>query len=370
MNSKSRTGITLSIPKSHSTPTLNGGSTTSSIITKTGITVTKKIVVPLVGLSDDALRMFQSLTEDEKRVEIDKLLSKTDENSRLSLAQIVNKCGLLSTEGAYIMTKALIFLDEPDTFHRECGLQLVVSFLKHIGRGVEVFLCPIFGKFINNSTDRSANVRDISSVVIKDFMEVVCPHTFKLILYPIIRASWTHEDWRIKVAGLLALKYIAPRASHQLTPSLPEIIPLMTECVLDAKKQVQTTAIEALVIACTNITNDDIRPLVPQLVSVIARPDESEKTLNMFLETTFVATVDAPVLALIAPLLGKSLKNRSSAVKRKAARVIDIMCRLVQSPSDVAPFVPLLLPALEKAIDELVEPEVLLRRTPCNNILS
>jgi hypothetical protein len=33
---------------------------------------------------------------------------------------------------------------------------------------------------------------------------------------------------------------------------------------------------------------------------------------------------------------------------RKASRVIDIMCRLVQEPSDVAPFMPLLLPALDK----------------------
>lgn len=34
------------------------------------------------------------------------------------------------------------------------------------------------------------------------------------------------------------------------------------------------------------------------------------------------------------------------------------MCRLVQVPSDVAPFMPLLLPALDKVIDELVDAEV------------
>jgi elongation factor 3 len=63
-------------------------------------------------------------------------------------------------------------------------------------------------------------------------------------------------------------------------------------------------------------------------------------------------------LALIAPLLGKALRGRSSALKRKAARVIDNMCRLVKEPADVAPFMPLLLPALDKVIDEIVDAEV------------
>ena len=69
-------------------------------------------------------------------------------------------------------------------------------------------------------------------------------------------------------------------------------------------------------------------------------------------------TVDSPTLALIAPLLGKALRGRSSALKRKAARVIDNMCRLVKEPADVAPFMPLLLPALDKVIDEIVDAEV------------
>ena len=34
------------------------------------------------------------------------------------------------------------------------------------------------------------------------------------------------------------------------------------------------------------------------------------------------------------------------------------MVRLVQNPADVAPFVPMLLPALERVIDEIVDQEV------------
>ena len=93
-------------------------------------------------------------------------------------------------------------------------------------------------------------------------------------------------------------------------------------------------------------------------MNVIAHPDEAPKALDKLLETTFVVNVDAPVLSLIAPLLGKVLKGRSSIMKRKASKVIDIMCRLVQEPADVAPFMPLLMPQLEKVIDEIVDEEV------------
>jgi len=56
--------------------------------------------------------------------------------------------------------------------------------------------------------------------------------------------------------------------------------------------------------------------------------------------------------------LSLTFSGRSSPIKRKAARIIDSMCRLVQEPADVAPFVPMLLPALEKVIDEIVDLEV------------
>jgi hypothetical protein len=56
--------------------------------------------------------------------------------------------------------------------------------------------------------------------------------------------------------------------------------------------------------------------------------------------------------------LAKSLKERSSVTKRKASKGIENMCKLVQNPADVLPFVPLLLPFLDKTIDEVVDQEV------------
>lgn len=126
----------------------------------------------------------------------------------------------------------------------------------------------------------------------------------------------------------------------------------------DSKKQVQAAALDALSSACATITNTDMTPLVPRIVSVIARPEESAATLDCLLETTFVNTVDASSLALMQPLLMRALRhNSTSPLKRKAARVIDNMCRLAQTPADIAPFESM-LPPLRKVVDEVCDEEV------------
>ena len=77
--------------------------------------------------------------------------------------------------------------------------------------------------------------------------------------------------------------------------------------------------------------------------------------------TTFVQTVTAAPLALIAPLLLLGFRVRSTATKRMCAVIINNMSKLVEDPEDAAPFLPKLMPALEKAKEEIPTP----RRAPC-----
>jgi len=240
---------------------------------------------------------------------------------------------------------------------REAGLLLFKCLLLRVGRRMEPFCIQLLPKVLSMVADRIQAVRDLAQSISNEMTLLMNPYAFRTLL-PILLKAMTDEDWRVKVVALSFLKQISPRVSRQVSPLLPEIIPAVTECIISTKPQVQQAGLDTLTEACRAISNDDIRHLVPQLVSVIARPDESESTLNALLETTFVATVDAPTLALIAPTLGKALRTRSSPLKRKAARIIDNMCRLVTDPSDVAPFGPMLLPALNKVIDEIVDAEV------------
>ena len=76
--------------------------------------------------------------------------------------------------------------------------------------------------------------------------------------------------------------------------------------------------------------------------------------------------VEAPPLAIIVPLLVRGLRERTTAIKRKSCVIIDNMSKLVDVPADAVPFLPRLLPELEKvgsAARRLLP--LLQRRTVC-----
>lgn len=187
----------------------------------------------------------------------------------------------------------------------EKGVGLLNAILKKLGRTVEPLAVPLLSKLLHLHADRSQATRDLAASCAITIASTLCPQSFRII-FPVMMDALAEEDWRIKVGVLELLKVLATRVSKQLSPLLPQLIPQVSECMVNSKKQVQVAGIEAMTEACKCISNEDIHHLVPQLVSVIARPEDSPRTLDLLLETTFVANVDAPTLALIAPLLGKT----------------------------------------------------------------
>ena len=88
-------------------------------------------------------------------------------------------------------------------------------------------------------------------------------------------------------------------------------------------------------------------------------PSKAETTecIHQLAATTFVQQVEGGPLAIIVPLLVRGLRERTTAIKRKAAVIIDNMAKLVENPHDAAPFLPKLVPELEKVSNEVADPE-------------
>jgi len=373
---RSKSGTNLSKPP---VPPVAGSKVAGLSVAKksSGISVVKlKPVVAALSPLETMSGLAEFLGNDEmdRRKSITSLLADlaadpTAEKARLAahdLTIICLKCGLASTEGERVVQYILSEITAAAAGGKggvkdagSGGLFLLQTLMtkQHLVRAVEPFIVPMFGNLLRLAGDKSQAVRDGSSAATLVLMRNCSPFCFRVVFPEIVKGMVT-EDWKVKVAALAALKELSPRVSRQLTPFLPKLIPLCTECIIDTKPEVKAIGIEALMEACAVITNDDIRHLVPQLITVIARPEESVQTIELLLETTFVQNVDSATLALIAPLLGKLLRGRVSGLKRKAAKVIDSMVRLVQEPQDVAPFVPMLLPYLDRAIDEVTDAEV------------
>lgn len=212
------------------------------------------------------------------------------------LVAITLECGLTSIEGVHVVSGMAENVKGGASADR--GLLLLQSLLLKLGRSMEPFVFPLFSRLLSLHADRSPAVRDLIPLVITSYGNIICPHAFRLI-FPYLTEGMVDEDWRVKVGTLQLLKAISPRMSKQLSPLLPQIIPQVSNCIYDSKKQVQTAGLEALNEACRAISNEDIRHLTPQLVSVIARPDESAATLDSLLETTFVATGNSILLVMV-----------------------------------------------------------------------
>ena len=105
------------------------------------------------------------------------------------------------------------------------------------------------------------------------------------------------------------------------------------------------------------ISNKDIERFIPELIKCIAKPDNVPETVHLLGATTFVTDVHEPTLAIMVPLLERGLAERETAIKRKAAVIVDNMCKLVEDPNIVASFLPKLMPALQKNYENMADPE-------------
>jgi elongation factor 3 len=125
----------------------------------------------------------------------------------------------------------------------------------------------------------------------------------------------------------------------------------------DTKKQVKEQALEAMKAMTAAIDNLDLKPFIPALIEAITHPEQVPDCVYALAGTTFVQTVTASALSITVPVLDRGFKERKTAIRRKCAVIAENMAKLVEDPADVAPFLPLLHPALAKGEDEIADPE-------------
>ena len=131
----------------------------------------------------------------------------------------------------------------------------------------------------------------------------------------------------------------------------------MSECIGDTKKQVKQAAITCMTEATTVVGNRDIEPVLGEVVNCIVNPGETKEVVHKLAGTTFVQTVEMPAMSIIVPLLVRGLRERETAVKRQTSTIIENMSKLVENAQAAAPFLPRLIPALDKAAETVADPE-------------
>jgi elongation factor 3 len=98
-----------------------------------------------------------------------------------------------------------------------------------------------------------------------------------------------------------------------------KVVPQVTLSMSESKKEVSKAAFDALTAACDVIGNRDIEHMTGKIVRSITNPEEVPEIMHALAGVTFVQSVQAPALAMVAPLLIRGLRSKLTATRRQSA---------------------------------------------------
>jgi len=204
---------------------------------------------------------------------------------------------------------------------------------------------------------KNANIRKAAEATALAISKSITPFAMKALLPLIFAQLPVEKKWQIRELALKCIGTFAETAPRQLGNALPLIVPEVTACMWDTKKQVKTAATNAMKSALVVIGNKDIEHMTESILTAITKPKEVPEIMHRMAGVTFVQSVESPALAMVVPLLLRGLREKSTATKRQSAVIINNMSKLVDNPLDAGPFLPLLLPALETNATSIADPE-------------
>lgn len=249
--------------------------------------------------------------------------------------------------------------NKKDALARERALEAIRAIASNtaVSPGVEPHLVGLLGTVLAAVGDKMVPVKNAAQAAATAIVKSANGNAVKAILPPVLNSLSNAQKWPEKMAALDCINSLVVSAPAQLGYRVPDLIPAVSEAMWDTKPEIKKAAYTTMEKVCELIVNKDIERFIPELIKCIAKPENVPETVHLLGATTFVTDVTGPTLAIMVPLLDRGLVERETAIKRKSAVIVDNMCKLVEDPQIVAPFLPKLMPALQKNYDTLADPE-------------
>ncbi|KAE8347111.1 hypothetical protein BDV24DRAFT_122850 [Aspergillus arachidicola] len=240
---------------------------------------------------------------------------------------------------------------------RACDAIRAVASHATIAPGVEPHLVTLLRPVLAAVGDKMTNVKDAAQSAAIAIVKGINGNAVKAVIPPILESLETAQKWTEKLCALECLNSLVETAPAQVSYRVPALIPAVSEAMWDTKAEIKKAAYSTMEKVCGLIVNKDIERFIPELIKCISKPENVPETVHLLGATTFVSDVTGPTLAIMVPLLDRGLVERETAIKRKSAVIVDNMCKLVEDPQIVAPFLPKLMPRLTHNLDTLPDPE-------------
>lgn len=148
-------------------------------------------------------------------------------------------------------------------------------------------------------------------------------------------------------ADLLELKFVTA-------------VPVLTDLATDFKPELAAQGLKSLKKFVKVLDNLDLQNKYDLIVDTLADPKKVTECIKNLSSVTFVAEVTEPALSLLVPILDKSLKMSSSSNDqlRQTVTVTENLTRLVNNKREIETFIPILMPSVEKVVNNASLPEV------------
>ncbi|KAF1354885.1 ABC transporter domain-containing protein [Delphinella strobiligena] len=229
-------------------------------------------------------------------------------------------------------------------------------------------------------SDKASSVREGARYALDTLFDNLGPEAKVYGLLPVLNLYLGKKSgkWQGTVAGYELIGRMADKAKMGMA-SLEEeqtkdvlrecmgqrlevLIPIVESGMHDLKSDVAKQAVKSMNSLTTLIQNDDVAPRIPLLIKAMETPSTEtlQKAIHALSQTTFVAIVDSPVLALLTPLLERSLNSPSTSqeVLRQTVVVVENLTKLVHDPNEARTFLPKLRPGTQAVRDRASLPEV------------
>ncbi len=192
----------------------------------------------------------------------------------------------------------------------------------------------------------------------ESFIKKSNPYSFELVFNEISK-SFSSVKFQSKIMGLKMIQLYSQLHPEVVSLNLPLIIDSLISLSSDVKKEVKTQVKETWISICETITNVDIKPIIPTMIEGYMNPaTKTESSLEKLASTPFVNDIDIPTLGLLIPMLVRAMREKKVVCQRKAAVVMDTLCKLIKNPVYARIFYDKLTWILDKGINEIAVEEV------------
>eukprot|EP01041_Mallomonas_annulata_P003729 gene3729-7411_t len=220
-----------------------------------------------------------------------------------------------------------------------------------LGLLFEPYIITILPILLKSFSHPSDHVREAAQLAAKVIMGRLSAHGVKQVLTPILTSLTEESAWKSRQEAIRLLGTMAHCAPKQLASCLPQIVPRLVEAGSDPHPKVKESAKSAMGDISSVIRNPEVKRLSPVLLAALADPaTKTKEALEALLDCEFMHSIDAPSLAILIPILGRALRDRSADLKRRSSAITGNICSMITDPKVLVPYLHQILPGLKEVL--------------------